>query len=543
MQTRITKSKIDAMSPAPKDQWLWDTDVRGFGLRFRKTTKAGKPGSKIYFVKHGSGNSQKWMRIGPHGSPWTVDTARKEALRLLGQFVAGDDPARIRDQRRRDLTIDELCDLYLREGCAHKKETTVAIDAGRVERHIVPLLGRKKIRDLERQDVDRFLKDVADGKTATDERTKPRGRAIVKGGRGTANKAVALLSAIMSFAVDRRLVDHNPVLGVKKYKEGKKERYLSADEMKRLGAVLEAAEGNELPGALTAIRLLTLTGARRSEIMNARWDQVDMDRSILILPDSKTGHKVLLLGAPAMDVLRHATRIQGNPYVCPGQSPGKPIVNIQKVWTRIRNAAGIPDVRLHDLRHSFASVSAAGGDSLQVIGRILGHTNAATTERYAHLADDPIKRAADKTSSRIAEMMTGASSEGYLALVLDRKSWDRLLKKFPPKYADTIAHHVTIEFGIDEAEARDRIAALREVRLDVVGYTDDGRSLEALVVAVDGETARPDGSVFHITWSLDKGKGRRTRHSNDVIEEFGWDEVGPIPFIATPEFLRQGDPT
>lgn len=410
MQTRITKSKIDAMTPANKDQWLWDTDVRGFGLRFRKTTRSGAPGSKTYFVKHGSGNDQKWMRIGPHGSPWTVDTARKEALRLLGRFVSGEDPARLRDERRRDLTIAELCDLYLREGCAHKKETTVTIDAGRVQRHIVPLLGQKKIRELERQDVDRFLKDVADGKTATDERTKPRGRAIVRGGRGTANKAVALLSAIMSFAVDRRMVDHNPVLGVKKYREGKKERYLSSEEMQRLGAALEAAEGNELPGALTAIRLLALTGARRSEILGARWDQLDMERSILILPDSKTGHKVLLLGAPAMDVLRSAPRIQGNPHVCPGKSPGKPIVNIQKVWNRIRTEAGIPDVRLHDLRHSFASVSAAEGDSLLVIGRLLGHSNPSTTERYAHLTDDPIKRAADKTSERIAEMMRGKRS-------------------------------------------------------------------------------------------------------------------------------------
>jgi integrase len=410
MQTRITKSKIDGVVADDRDVWLWDTDVKGFGIRCRKRTAAGKAGSKTYFVKHGSGNEQKWIRIGPHGSPWTVDKARQKALSILGRFADGDDPARVRDDRKRDLTIKELCDLYLREGCAHKKETTIEIDCGRICRHIVPLLGRKKIRELERRDVDRFLKDVADGRTATDERTKARGRAIVRGGRGTANKAVALLSAIMSFAVDRRMVEHNPVLGVKKYQEGKKERYLSSNELKRLGAALEAAEGKELAGALTAIRLLALTGARRGEILGARWDQVDMERSLLILPDSKTGHKVLLLGVPAMKVLRDAPRMEDNPHVCPGAAPGKPIVNIQKVWNRIRSAAGISDVRLHDLRHSFASVSAAEGDSLLVIGRLLGHANAATTERYAHLTEDPIKRAAEKTSSRIAEMMKGGSS-------------------------------------------------------------------------------------------------------------------------------------
>lgn len=411
MQTKITKSKIDTTDADAKDVWLWDTNVKGFGIRCRRRTAKGKTGSKTYFLKYGSGNDQKWIRIGAHGSPWTVDTARKEALKLLGQFVTGEDPARIRDQRKRDLTISELCRLYLDEGCAHKKPNTVEIDAGRIKRHIEPLLGRKKVRELGRRDVDRFLKDVADGKTAIDERTKARGRAIVTGGRGTANKGVALLSAIMSFAVDRRLVDINPVLGVKKYREGRKERYLSADEMKRLGDALGAAEGRELPGALTAIRLLALTGARRGEILNAEWSQVDLERSILILPDSKTGHKVLLLGSPAVGVLTNAVRIEGNPYVCPGKTPGQPIVNVQKIWNRIRSEAGIPDVRLHDLRHSFASVSAAEGDSLLVIGRLLGHTNASTTERYAHLADDPIKRAADKTSSRIAAMMAGESGE------------------------------------------------------------------------------------------------------------------------------------
>jgi integrase len=405
MQTKITKSKVDAADANSKDVWLWDTDVKGFGIRCRKQTTKGKRGSKTYFLKHGSGNDQQWIRIGVHGSPWTVDMARKEAIQLLGRFVAGENPAQVRDEKKRDLTISKLCEIYLDEGCAHKKPTTVQIDAGRIKRHIVPLLGRKKVCDLERRDVDRFLKDVADGKTATDERTKARGRAIVTGGRGTANKGVALLSAIMAFAIDRRLVDANPVLGVKKYREGRKERYLSAEEMRRFGEALEAAEGGELPGALTAIRLLALTGARRGEILNAEWSQVDFERSILILPDSKTGHKVILLGTPAMDVLRNAIRINGNPYICPGKTPGKPIVNVQKVWNRIRSEAGIPDVRLHDLRHSFASVSAAEGDSLLVIGKLLGHTNPSTTERYAHLADDPIKRAADKTSMRIAEMM------------------------------------------------------------------------------------------------------------------------------------------
>ena len=344
MQTKITKSKIDATDAIDKDVWLWDTDVKGFGIRCRKRTAKGKLGSKTYFLKHGTGNDQQWIRIGVHGSPWTVDAARKDALRLLGRFVAGENPARVRDEKKTDLTISELCDIYLSEGCAHKKPTTIQIDAGRIKRHIKPVLGRKKVRELDRRDVDHFLKDVADGRTATDERTKPRGRAIVRGGRGTANKAVALLSAILSFAVDRGITERNPVLGVKKYREGRRERYLSAAELERLGEALESAEEREAPGALTAIRLLALTGARRGEILGARWEYVDFERSLLILPDSKTGHKVLLLGAPALDVLRNAVRIEGNPYICPGATPGEPVVNIQKAWNRVRNDAAIPSM-------------------------------------------------------------------------------------------------------------------------------------------------------------------------------------------------------
>ena len=148
---------------------------------------------------------------------------------------------------------------------------------------------------------------------------------------------MALLSAILSFAVDRGITDKNPVLGVKRYREGRRERYLSAAELERLGEALNLAEARELPGALTAIRLLALTGARRGEILGARWEYVDFERSIMILPDSKTGHKVLLLGTPALEELENATRIKGNPYICPGASPGKPVTGIRPRWkSRVR---------------------------------------------------------------------------------------------------------------------------------------------------------------------------------------------------------------
>ncbi len=393
---RITKRTVDSLKPGTL---VWDSEVKGFGVRCQRA-------AKTYVLKTRIGGRQRWISIGRHGSPWTPERARTEAIRLLGERAAGRDPAEARDEAKRDPSVAGLCELYLAEGCATKKPSTIATDRGRIERHIKPLLGRKHVRAVTRTDVQRFMQDVADGKTATDIKTKKRGRAIVKGGKGTAARTVSLLGGIFSFAMDRRLRADNPVRGVKRFKERKCERFLSFAELTRLGETLTAMEPEgENPSATAAVRLLTLTGARKSEILTLKWEHVDFERVCLRLPDSKTGAKVIPLGAPALELLASLPRLEGNPFVLPGAKKGAHLVGLPKAWGRIKARAGLEGVRLHDLRHSFASVAAGAGDSLILIGALLGHRNQATTQRYAHFSNDPLRAAADRISGQIAAAM------------------------------------------------------------------------------------------------------------------------------------------
>jgi integrase len=213
----------------------------------------------------------------------------------------------------------------------------------------------------------------------------------------------------------------NPCRYVEKFRERKRERFLSAEELARLADALEQAEGNEPLSAVAAIRLLILTGCRLSEILSLRWEWVDSERGCLILPDSKTGAKTVPLGAPALRVLTELSWQEDSPYVLPAERGTGHFIGIQKPWQRIRGAARLNDVRLHDLRHSFASVAVSGGDSLYLVGKVLGHRQSRTTERYAHLKDDPLRAVADRTSGRIAAMMEGKRAGKVVGLATSGK--------------------------------------------------------------------------------------------------------------------------
>ena len=411
MRGKITKRAVDALTPNKGTELvLWDQEVKGFGIRAR----AG--GAKTYILHYRAGSGRgaplRKLTVGKHGSPWTPDMARTEAKRLLGLIASGEDPAERRAIERKALTLAELCDLYLAEGATHKKPSTLKADRGRIVHHIKPLLGRVRVDKVARADIERLLIDVKIGKTAapTPNEEERRPGSIATGGSGVAAQCVALMSTLLAFAVTRGLRSDNPARGVKKPPARKMERFLSEDEIARLAAALSAESnrtGNPYPAA--AIKLLLLTGGRRGEILGLQWQHVDFERQCLRLPDSKTGAKIMYLNAPALEVLAGLPRIESNPHVIPGKYEQAPIGGIDKVWFRVRAAAGLRGVRLHDLRHSFASMGVAGGLGLPIIGALLGHKHPTTTGRYAHLSADPLRAANDVIGMRIAAAMNRTS--------------------------------------------------------------------------------------------------------------------------------------
>ncbi|MEQ9246259.1 MAG: site-specific integrase, partial [Nitratireductor sp.] len=396
MAIKITKRVVDSVQPESRDSFLWDSETKGFGL---KVTPKGK---RIYVLQYRVHGKLKRFTIGTHGNPWTPGDARNEAIRLLGCVRDGLDPSSAKQIEKAALNMSELCDIYIREGCGTKKASTIATDRGRIERHIKPLLGGKRVKDVTANDIKKFMHDVANGKTVADVKTGPRGRARVSGGKGTATRTVGLLGGIFSFAIDGGHRTDNPVRGVKRYADRRNERFLSPKELAQLGEALASAETEgKNRTAINAIRLLVLTGCRKSEILTLKWDHVNFEAGYLELPDSKTGQKRVPLGAPALELLASLIRIDGNPYVLPGEKEDWHIVGLPRVWSVIRKNAGLEDVRLHDLRHSFASVGAGAGMGLAVVGKLLGHRDPKTTARYAHIADDPAKAAADRIATSI----------------------------------------------------------------------------------------------------------------------------------------------
>ena len=388
---KLTKSVVEKAEIRDRVYILWDSDVKGFGVRIRPS------GSRIYLFKYRSPNGrQRKLRIGRHGNI-TVDNARLNAKRAAGQVADGKDPAGQKSTDRKSPTVADLCDRYLAEHAeVHKAASSIRNDQRLIETRIRPVLGRLRVLAVAREDV---------GKLHHALRKTPY----------EANRTLALLSKMFNLAEawGLRPDGSNPCRHLKKFKEEKRERFLSPDELAELNKVLVEAERSqtEMPGVLLAIRLLIFTGCRLGEILTLKWEWVDFEAGCLRLPDSKTGSKTVQLGTPALTLLSESPPQPDNPFVIVGRRPGTHLVNLEKPWRRIRAKAKLNDVRIHDLRHTFASYGAAANLSLPMIGKMLGHTQAATTQRYAHLAADPVKQATDAVSRTIDAAMRGETAE------------------------------------------------------------------------------------------------------------------------------------
>ena len=377
---RITNRTVARLSVEDRDTIFWDRELPGFGVRIYPS------GAKVYVVQcRGKGRSRR-LTIGRHGA-LTANEARSRAARIIARIKTWDEP--VQSVSPRILTVAEMSERYLREHVAVRcKPRTQALYAAVVRRHLTPALGETPVADVDRERVAALHFRL---------RAKPY----------AANRVVNLLGQILDAAEEQGLRPAgtgNPCRCIEKFRERKHERFLSEEEFRRLGKVLEGAAGGAAgasPAAVAAIRLLVLTGCRRSEILGLRWDHVDLEAGELRLSDSKTGARLVALSPAATEVIADLPRIPGNPWVIPGRNSGAPLKNLQYPWEILRARAGLEDVRIHDLRHSFASRALALGESLSMIGELLGHRRVRTTARYAHLARDAVKASASRVAASI----------------------------------------------------------------------------------------------------------------------------------------------
>jgi integrase len=420
----ITKSSVDALAcPATKDrEILWDGGhreaVRGFGVA------AFRNGGKCYVAQYRKDGRSRRTRIGEHGR-LTPEEARKEARKILGAVEGGADPVAQRKAAREVRTFNAVATDFLTLHVATKRKGRTSNEYARILKgYVLPAIGSKRIVDVRRADVARMHAKLSD--------------APYQG-----NRALALVSSIWNWAARREEVAFvdNPAKAVERYAEAGRERYLTTEELARLGDILREGEKIGLPYsidetkptakhapkadrrrvkldpfAVAAIRLLILTGARLREILDARWSQLDLERGVLFLADSKTGKKPLYLSAAAQAVIASLPRVKGNPHLITGSLEGAPRADLNKPWRAVRKAANLDGVRLHDLRHSFASFGAGASLGLPIIGKLLGHSQAATTHRYAHLDADPLRRAVETIGSTIAAAMDGDKISNVVAL-------------------------------------------------------------------------------------------------------------------------------
>jgi site-specific recombinase XerD len=302
---RIGLKVVRALGPG---ETVWDSAVPSFGARREKGATV------AYVLKFRTAEGrQRWHTIGRHGAPWTPDTARDEPRRLLGEVVSGGDPSGEKISKRTALTVAQLCDRYFEDAMAGrvrtrskaaKKASTLTIDRGRIERHIKPLMGTMGVAVVTRHDVERFLHDIADGRTAGKTKTKARGLARVTGGETAANRSVGLLGAIFTYAVRKDLRSDNPVRGVALFADRKRERRLPDEEFAKFGEALREAEKTIWPPAVAAARFIALTGFRRGEAISLRWGDIDLGRRTATLADTKTGLSIRPLSRAACDILR-----------------------------------------------------------------------------------------------------------------------------------------------------------------------------------------------------------------------------------------------
>jgi site-specific recombinase XerD len=406
--TALSKRALDAAKPQSDRYFVWCGSLPGFGARIYPS------GRKVFVAQVRVGRGQRRVTIGAFGA-FTVEQARRRAETIIRAAKDGRDPQREKRESRTAVTVAELCHDYLTAARAElvvtrfkrpKRPATVAIDEGRISRHIEPLIGKIPARDLRRADVQRMADAIAQGKTAGIFKGKPRGRAVVAGGAGTAARVVELLGGIYSWAEKRELVSGpNPAHGVETIRGEAKDRVLTRDELRVLGKTLEEKE-TKLAMPVAAVRLIALTGLRREEACALRWDEIDFAGSCLRLAATKTGRSTRPVGKAARDLLQSLPRLSDE-WVFPNRR-GTGRTEMKPSIAALFDAAGLRDARSHDLRRTFGSIAADEGYSDATIAELLGHARRGVTQRhYIRRPDAALIAAADRIAVRIAGSLEG----------------------------------------------------------------------------------------------------------------------------------------
>lgn len=422
----LSKNYIDSLTPDGTDKTYWDDEITGFGVRLRGQSK-----TWILMYRNSYGTKKK-LTIGST-KKFTPSEARKKAKEFLADILLNDkDPALEKVETRRIMSFSDLCDLYLLEGTSHKKPSTIANDKSRIECHIKPLIGQLPIKAINVSVIDKLKLDIINGKTAKiSPSEKKRGLSIVKGGQSIAKRTLEMLSAIMEFAITRNYISSNPVKQIKKPKTNKREVFLTIDDIKELGKALRQAEDIHLCNttAINAIKLLTLTGCRKDEVLSLKWSYIDFDNQCFRFPDTKTGAQIRAFGLGAKHLLENLEltlphNYDKNSWVFPATRGDGYFIGLLKAFNKICNLSPnnnsadnekqpfiSKDICLHTLRHSFASVGADMNYNELTIAGLLGHKLGGVTNRYSHNVDKSLVFAADKISLCIERALENKESE------------------------------------------------------------------------------------------------------------------------------------
>jgi integrase len=409
---KLTKRTVDAAAPQADRYILWDTELKGFALRVAESE------TKTYILRYrprgaGRAGPRRFMVLGRHGVI-TPDEARAQAKAILGTVAAGQDPAKERSQANSGMPIAQLVELFINEHAKPKRKPRTAADYAAVLRtYLVPKFGKRAADQITAAEISQLHLSLRD---------RPY----------QANRLVAVIASMYGFAARRGIVPRgvNPAQGIERFREFSRERYLGVEELNRLGETLRLAESEGLPWrsdgdkpqskhlvreenrrtvlspeVVLAVRLLMFTGARLQEILTLEWSHIDFERGLINLPDSKTGRKTIVMNAAAMDLLRDRER--RGAFVIPGADVGRSRSSLKKPWRAIQRHAGIEGVRIHDLRHTFASIGAGASLGLPIVGKLLGHSQPATTARYAHLDADPLRRASNIIGDHLVAALAG----------------------------------------------------------------------------------------------------------------------------------------